>query len=373
MSIVAYSGLPGSGKSYGVFENVIIPALRDGIPVFTNIPFNESVLFNRYGACPIAFETKDIQDNDNWFSEVFQPGAIFVLDEAWRLWRSGTRANQMNPNHSEFLAEHRHQVGQNGRSTQIVLVTQDLNQLASFPRSLVETTYRAVKLTAVGAQNSYRIDIYAGAVTGQNPPKSAQIRQMYGKYNKDIYECYQSHTKSETGSAGDESKVDKRANVLKGFIFKFYPALFVIGVIFIIWAGGNFWSYYKTGGSNESLATPIPDSQNSATTTPGTEKAPAKPKKSDFLSAWDYRIDYNNGFDLARTNWSFRLTDGDAQITVTRNDLLAMGYEFEAINKCLVVASRDSFKHLITCKKDRPTNGSLIDFNWAPGQTTGDI
>ena len=38
MSIVGYSGLPGSGKSYGVVENVVIPALEAGRHIITNIP-----------------------------------------------------------------------------------------------------------------------------------------------------------------------------------------------------------------------------------------------------------------------------------------------------------------------------------------------
>jgi len=38
MSVVAYTGLPGSGKSYGVVENVIIPCLQEGRPIVTNLP-----------------------------------------------------------------------------------------------------------------------------------------------------------------------------------------------------------------------------------------------------------------------------------------------------------------------------------------------
>ena len=38
MSTLAYVGRPGSGKSYAVVENQIMPALKAGIKVVTNIP-----------------------------------------------------------------------------------------------------------------------------------------------------------------------------------------------------------------------------------------------------------------------------------------------------------------------------------------------
>ncbi|QIB67454.1 hypothetical protein G3T16_20745 [Kineobactrum salinum] len=60
-----------------------------------------------------------------------------MIDEAWRLWPAGTRANAMLEQHKSFLAEHRHMVSEDGRSTEVVIVTQDLSQLASYPRSLV--------------------------------------------------------------------------------------------------------------------------------------------------------------------------------------------------------------------------------------------
>ena len=50
--ITAYVGLPGSGKSYGVCEQVILPALAKGRPVFTNIPFDTNLCKN---LSPIGF------------------------------------------------------------------------------------------------------------------------------------------------------------------------------------------------------------------------------------------------------------------------------------------------------------------------------
>ncbi len=202
MAITAYTGLPGSGKSYGVFQNVIIPALNQGREVWTNIPFDEQKVVEQFGYQPCRFDIEDIKDNPNWFDEVFPPGAIIVIDEVWRLWSSGMKANQIPEGYKSFLAEHRHRVGLNGLSTEVVLVCQDLAQLAYFARTLVDTTFRSVKLDTVGAKNNFRIDIYQGAVTGPRPPEKLLLRKTFGSYKPEVYELYKSHTMSQPGESG---------------------------------------------------------------------------------------------------------------------------------------------------------------------------
>src|SRR5690606_9182900 len=152
-------------------------------------------------------------------SEVFEPGSLFVVDECWRLWPAGLTANKIEEKHKEFFAEHRHLVGDSGHSTEIVLVTQDLSQIASFMRNLIETTFRVTKLSKMGTSKLYRVDVYSGPVTGPVPPVSRREREIPGKFSKDIYALYKSHTKSEVG-AGNESRADGRFNILKGFQFK---------------------------------------------------------------------------------------------------------------------------------------------------------
>ncbi|MDO3651318.1 zonular occludens toxin domain-containing protein, partial [Nocardia mangyaensis] len=159
MAITAYTGLPGSGKSYSIFEHVILPSLKAQRDVWTNIPCDTEKLTNQFGYAPTVFDSGDLADNPKWFSEVLPQGVVCVLDEAWRLWPSGLKANNANPDHLEFIAEHRHLVGESGRSTEIVLATQDLTQIAVFARNLVDKTYRMTKLDAVGQSKRFRIDI----------------------------------------------------------------------------------------------------------------------------------------------------------------------------------------------------------------------
>ena len=222
MSIVGYSGLPGSGKSYGVVENVVIPALESGRHIITNIPLKLGRLADDFPEGKITlFDNKEAEDDPGFFDlERHPPGVIWIIDEAWRFWKSGMKSTNIPQCQKEFFTEHRHCVGPDGRTNEIVLVTQDLAQICAFVRSLVEETYRAVKLTAIGQKNKYRVDVFMGEATGQKPGKP--MRQLYGSYKPEIYQYYKSHTRNKTDFAsGMEEKADDRANILKHPLVKF--------------------------------------------------------------------------------------------------------------------------------------------------------
>jgi zona occludens toxin len=244
MSITAYTGLPGHGKTYGVVENVILPALKKGLTVYSNIPMREDLL-TRFPGEYVHFDIEHATEEQGYLSSM-DGGAVIVLDECWRLWPSGLKANNAPELHKSFLAEHRHKVGKNGASQQIVLVTQDLAQLAAFVRQLVEKTFRVRKLDEVGMEKAFRLDIYSGAATGQNPP-GEPIRRIPGKYREEVYQYYYSHTQSETGEAGDESKIDDRANLLKSGLIKIGLPASIAVVAFSVWAIYTMFSEWGGG------------------------------------------------------------------------------------------------------------------------------
>lgn len=211
MAIDAYVGLPGHGKSYGVVEHVIIPSLKQGRHVVTNIPLNVDALLMDFGGT--------IQQlPDDWFeledlTEYAVNGCVLVLDELWRRWPAGMLTNQASIGDKSLLAEHRHKVDKENRSMRIVLVTQDLSQIASWVRVLVETTYRIAKKS----KKFYVVSIYSGAITGNKSPKTSLLRQASGRFKKEVFVYYSSATQSETGNVGDETTADNRASILKSW------------------------------------------------------------------------------------------------------------------------------------------------------------
>lgn len=238
MAIDAYVGLPGSGKSYSVVKFAILPSLKQGRLVITNIPLTE-VAHDQFPG--LIRQLPPDWYKDQKLFETVPNGSVVVLDELWRRWPKGMQAAKVPFRDKEFLAEHRHLVDEAGNSTRIVLVTQDLDQIAAFATMLVDTTYRSVKLSALGANKKFRVDIYQGAAKGQRPPKSRLLRSVFDSYEKSIHQYYQSATKSLTGQIGDESRADKRATIWRSPLMLFTLASPVL-LGLLVWQIGNFFA-----------------------------------------------------------------------------------------------------------------------------------
>ena len=233
MAISAYTGLPGAGKSYGVVENVLLPAFRVGRLVVTNILLVDEAVRKDFPKANYRVVSKDEVAAEGFIPSI-EPGTLLVLDEAWRIWPQTLKAHMIPEAQRSFLAEHRHMVGEDGYNVDIVLVGQDLSQLCSFVRQLVDKTFHAVKLDALGLKRFFRVDIYQGAVTGQKPPRSRLLRSVRYKYRKRVYAYYKSATYSKTGTVGSEVAADSRASVF-GFSF------FAFGLFALAAIGGGAW------------------------------------------------------------------------------------------------------------------------------------
>ena len=282
MAIVGYSGLPGSGKSYGVVENVVIPALKNGRHIITNIPLKIGRLSDDFPKGKITlFTNKDVEENPNFFSLDEHPaGVIWIIDEAWRYWRSGQKSTNIPEHEKSFFTEHRHCVGEDGHTNEIVLVTQDLAQICSFVRSLIEETFKATKMTAIGQSKMYKIAVYAGAATGQKNGKA--LRNLAPKkYSQDVYQYYKSHTKNKTDfAAGMEEKVDDRGNILKSPLFRFGIPLAVLIMVFAVY---RVMAYFDI------------DTEQAPST-------PAKPAKTSSKTAIARTVRSQSSFEL-ESNW----------------------------------------------------------------------
>jgi len=375
MTISAYTGLPGHGKSYGVVENVIVPALREKREVFTNVPMNNDECLERFGMIPSRFDTQDVIDNPDWWSDVFKPGALIVIDELWRLWPSGLKANNVRQSDKSFLAEHRHLVGESGTSTEIVFVTQDLSQIASFARSLVETTYRVTKLTKMGSSKRFRVDVYFGPVTGANPPTSRRDREIYGQFKSEITALYISHTKSTTGNAGNETRVDKRFNVFAGYGVKIGGLVLIILCI-VVWKGSeNLLKHFGSAEENPDVDPPVSLAKLSsepslspaklypeypvspAKVSPSLSEKPAKPKIFNFLAtAENIFITYNNG-QFPNIDYRYLVVFEYSEVTLNYEEMQRLGYELEPVNQCMVKIKGPDYQGFALCETNREKSG----------------
>lgn len=267
MAIHAYVGKPGSGKTSSVVERVVIPSLKQGRHVVTNIPLLVDDLLSDFGG------TIELLPHDWWerpdLTEFVINGCVLILDELWRRWPSGQTVHKANINDKALLAEHRHMVDDKGNSMRVILVTQDLSQLASWARTLIETTFLITKKS----KRFYRVDAYSGVVTGDKPPKSKLIRHIAGKYNSVVFSYYKSATKSQTGEVGDESVADNSGSFLRsytlwGIVFSF--------VLFICLGTYGLKAFFSS-------SSPVVAAPSHTTSSP---KQPSKPAEPPISTTW---------------------------------------------------------------------------------------
>lgn len=387
MAITAYVGLPGHGKSYGAVANVIIPALRQKRLVYTNIPMYEDHCLNELGMVPVPFSIDDLIKNPNWFRDVFTSGAILVLDECWKLWPSGLKANAVREGDKTFLAEHRHMVGENGYSTEVYLVVQDLANIAMFARSLVETTVRMVKLVNLGFDKRFRVDFYSGAVTGPKPPVSKREREIHGgKFKKEIYDFYKSHTLSETGFAGDETRTDKRFNILGGLSIKLGLIFIVIVSVYIYFGVDEVKKGY---GQDEKIHAKTIDNK---TASPSSGSVPAKAGLQNqpvsnavvghtshndlprFLSAAKrLLVAYTLG--TGDTNKDYYVVEfSDYSVTLDTQQLQKLGYKLDKISDCVVKVIGVDYAGFFMCpKKKEPSTGFSSELAEQAGKAASEV
>jgi len=251
MSITAYVGLPGHGKSYGVVQYVILPALKNCRQVVTNIPLNLELIAKNFPDSPEPIFIKSVVKNDQTEEDwaAFPKGAVFVIDEIWRLFPAGVKVDKIPEYQKSFLAEHRHMVDVKGRSTDIIFVTQDLSQINTFSRNLIESTFKAVKITKLGTRKSFRVDVYEGAPTGQNIPDKLLIRSTgITKYKEEIYQYYKSHTMSDTDGDVEEVQVDDRTSIFGSGWLKYGVPLALLIIVFGLYSSYNAMQKMSGGG-----------------------------------------------------------------------------------------------------------------------------
>lgn len=351
MAINAYTGLMGSGKSYSVVENVILPALEKGKRVWTNIPmYEDKISAMDYPGVLTLFETSDIRENEQWFQEVFEPGALIVIDECWRLWPSGMQAHKMIEGHKSFFAEHRHMVGEDGISTEIVLITQDLSQIAATLRNLVEFTYVTTKMNKLGMSKRYRVDIYEKGVSGAKPPKNQLLRQIPGTYKEEVYRFYKSQTMSQAEGHGDEATTDDRSNVFKSGFLRFgVPSFFVLSFLFIWYGYNRVTDAYMDRNQEENL----PGGKQLVQV----DQVPNKPEKKPnpvleaLLDNADMFISYNAG-NWPSIEYRFTILTRESQSVVTLPQLRGLGFHITTVSQCLVLLRNESIITRVQCMPD---------------------
>lgn len=193
MSVYLYTGLTGAGKTYECLRTSILPALKKGQRVVTNLEgINKQAFFeyldidceNLIVAVDVnAPSLPDFHYTPTHPNTVVQPGDLVVLDEVWRFYKKGEKL----PSHAmEFFREHRKSVEDfTGNSIDIALICQDKSVVHPEIKGLIDETYHCVNLKNVGLSNGYIVKKY---LPGMRPPTS----EVTHFYDKSLFKLYQS-------------------------------------------------------------------------------------------------------------------------------------------------------------------------------------
>ncbi len=287
MPINAYTGLMGSGKSYECVSSVIVPAVKAGRRVVTNVDGIDSDAIRAYCVEKWSIDPDRLGHvvhcrNDDVAKQSFLPhggdadtfckrGDIICIDEAWRFW--GTDCKLL-AEHKVFFREHRHFVDDASKvCCDLVLMVQDISDLHRTLKVVVEVSFRTTKIKTLGWQRTYRVEMWEG----YRQTIRSRVSVENKRYDAEIFPLYSSYV----GGTGKELQVDGRQNVLRS------PKLWILAVAVL--AVGSTGLYFVlrffNGPKATNAATPTQAAQGHPVG-PGlsSTKAPSPPESTPPIS-----------------------------------------------------------------------------------------
>jgi zona occludens toxin len=261
MPINAFGGGPGTGKTYGVMEHVILPAISQGRFILTNIEgLNEQAIYDYVAEhfykgkiiCVghIRRCDRNAPDDEDFFpgeAMLDKPvpvpvpalrsvagGDLVVIDEATRYWNTGDKVKK---SHAYFFREHRHFANEMGHTCDLVVIDPDIGMLVRALKGKIEMTSLTHKPKELGLER-YTVNLYRRAFVNRKPISTLGPY----KFKPEIYSLYKSYSHEKA----KEQAIDKRQNVLANKMVWAY----VFGtVVFVTVGGWQGWKFFHHGPS----------------------------------------------------------------------------------------------------------------------------
>lgn len=380
-------GAPGGGKSYEACVYHILPALKRGRKVITNLPVNLEMFaaldagyvdlleFRRmpqpvrgvWGAgtdgpafkiegdpTPQPLTTRLFSTVWDYWTDWRHPsgmGPLFVIDECQLSLPKGG----IDKHVSEWYSLHRHY------NCDVLLLTQAYGRLDPTIRDLVQLLYRVKKAVAFGFAGRYIRKVQDG-IRGEVVSTSTRT------YEKKYFNLYKSHTQGQ--SVAEEGASDTRP------IWMAWPivgAAICLGVSVVYALSGGFSGLVTPKvPTPQKLASNKPDSLPPGGLTParrsdiatvstlpaGVPAAPSLlpvPAPSELAPLEPYAaLGVHLTGSLVKadgsTVYTFLLSrQGSALYGITNADLVTAGYKFRALGHCLGELSFGTVRRVVVC------------------------
>lgn len=291
MAINVYTGLMGSGKSYECVSSVIIPAIRQGRRVVTNVDGIDGEAIRAYCVTKFNLNLQDLGHvihclNEQVHRADFLPhgggnedtfchaGDLICIDEAWRFWGADCK---IIGEHRIFFREHRHYVdAEKNISCDLVVMVQDISDLNRILKVVIELSFRTSKLKSLGFSKVYRVDMWQGYKQTIKGRVSSETK----KYNPEIFPLYSSYV----GGKGKEVVVDDRQNIFKQKKTWIIISLLLLGGAYFANSAAGLFGLKKTDESvkaDSGFVQPSPKSSISQPTKSTAKASMVLPSLSD--------------------------------------------------------------------------------------------
>ncbi len=377
MAINGISGRPGSGKSYEAVIRHILPALKDGRMVVTNIPLNVDWFcqfigehcrdlivqidggFHNYGGKRYFSDVEHFLRYQEWRNEKNQ-GVYFIVDECHLPMpkTAGTGDSKVftQPELKEYLSMHRHY------GHDILLLTQNFRKCDRDVVDMVQTCYFTTKLSFLGKDDEYVCKVADGVSRNI-------VTTHHREYEQKYFGAYKSHTKSE-GSVQEAETVD-----IPAWYQRWYNiGAIVMGVLFVLLLMKGFsgddpkpapkklQQAPQTALAQNSAAAGTgqqkPSQQASAAKSDQNQPAPESDTKKHPYSGLQMHIvgnysDMNQYGKLTKIIWISLSRNGQVLTEITHADLALAGYQFSVLNDCLIELHYEDYQNYVFC--DSPT------------------
>jgi zona occludens toxin len=376
------AGKPGGGKSYEAVKNHVMPAIKSGRMVVTNLPLNVEhfvsvfgehvrdliVLvtydFHDYGNQKPFSRIEDWLEHQDWKNEKGQ-GVLFVIDEA-HLSLPSRMAKGSGGDITkvlEFLSMHRHY------GFDVLLITQNFKKVHADIRDMIQLVYRCIKKSMFGQDDQYIIKVHEGCST-------TVVNTDEREYEPFVFKFYKSHTKSES-SIVEATTVDVipwwKSGLMKGAMGM--GVLFLFMVFFLI---SLVFADDKTVETKKVISEPVnpllvapKTSNNTLKILPDVkpqqlENPRSKPiKEPEQFSEYKKMVEKSKSFHpfykvhLSVSGYAEDLTykiiyfsaqqNGQHIFTISSKDLALAGYTVTAFSDCAVKISYFDYTDFLTC------------------------
>jgi zona occludens toxin len=212
MAVCIVAGTPGAGKTYYALQELIIPALKRGRKVLTNIEgldkFKIALTFDiEIVDIELLLEIMTDKEDICRFYERAEKNILIVIDEAQNYFHARSWDTKNNRDMVPYITQARHY------GHDVFFITQHAETIDTSIRRLTDVTYYLRSLKILGVKRSAMLSVFLGAdhVRGAAP----WVKKPW-RHDKRVGHCYASYVAEDVKEQGKFGSVfnDTRFKIL---------------------------------------------------------------------------------------------------------------------------------------------------------------